>query len=145
MKINYIEINKRAVDMLFSTKKHVSLVDEKLKALVEIRVSQINGCAFCVDMHSKQARQFGVSQQQLDCLPVWKESGLFSDSEMVALEWAQSVTNISSEPNLDDKLKVLLQYFSEAEAVDLTIVIALMNSFNRLAISFGDQPPKQNA
>jgi len=81
MSVNYIEINKRAVELLLSVKKHVSSIDEKLKALVEVRVSQINGCAFCVDTHSIEARQLGVHQQLLDCLPVWKESQLFSENE----------------------------------------------------------------
>jgi len=84
-----------------------------------------------------------VPQQLLDCLPVWRESQLFSDSEMVALEWAESVTRISAEINIETKLENLLQHFNESEAVDLTLVISLMNSLNRLAISFGDKPPRR--
>ena len=141
MNVNYSEINKRAVDMLLSIKKHVPSIDKNLKALVEIRVSQINGCAYCVDLHSNEARQLGVHQQKLDCLPVWKESLLFSENEIVALNWAESVTNISAEPDVDEKLKNLLAHYSETEAVDLTLIIVLMNSLNRLAISFGDKPP----
>jgi len=145
MKVNYTEINKRAVDLLLSIKKHVPTIDPNLKALVEIRVSQINGCAFCVDLHSIEARQMGEIQQRLDCLPVWKKSQLFSESEMVALNWAEIVTNISTEPDIDQKLKVLLEHYSEAESVDLTLIISLMNCLNRLAISFGDIPPQRNA
>ena len=145
MNVNYSEINKRAVDMLLSIKKHVPSIDKNLKALVEIRVSQINGCAYCVDLHSNEARQLGVHQQKLDCLPVWKESLLFSENEIVALNWAESVTNISTEPDVDEKLKNLLAHYSETEAVDLTLIIVLMNSLNRLAISFGDKPPRRNA
>ena len=81
MSVNYIEINKRAVDLLLSVKKHVPSIDKRLQALVEIRVSQINGCAFCVDMHTTEARQLGVHQQLLDCLPVWRKSQLFSENE----------------------------------------------------------------
>ena len=145
MSINYIEINKRALDLLLSVKKHVPSIDNRLRAIVEVRVSQINGCAFCVDMHTNEARESGVHQQLLDCLPVWKESQLFSDKEMVALDWAESVTRISTEPDIERRLKVLLEHFSETEAVDLTVVISLMNSLNRLAISFGDKPSKRNA
>ncbi len=144
MKIDYFDINKRAVEMLLSTKKHVSLIEPELKALIEIRVSQINGCAFCVDMHTVEARQHGEAQQRLDCLPVWKESALFSEKEMAAIEWAESVTRIHDEIDLDGKLKKVLQYFNEAEVVDITLVIALMNALNRLAISFGDKPEKRN-
>jgi AhpD family alkylhydroperoxidase len=144
MSVNYSEINKRAVDMLLSIKKHVPSIDKNLKALVEIRVSQINGCAYCVDLHSNEARQLGVHQQILDCLPVWRESQLFSENEMVALDWAEGVTNISTEPDIERKLKTLLSQFSETEAVDLTLIISLMNSLNRLAISFGDKPSRRN-
>ncbi len=145
MSVNYIEINKRAVDLLLSVKKHVPSIEKELQALIEVRVSQINGCAFCVDMHTTEARQLGVHQQLLDCLPVWRGSQLFSENEMVALDWAESVTNISSENDMEGKLTVLLNHFSETEAVDLTLIISLMNSLNRLAISFGDKPSRRNA
>ena len=144
MSVNYIEINKRAVDLLLSVKKHVSSIDSTLKALIEIRVSQINGCAYCVDLHASEAREHGVEQQRLDCLSVWRESDLFSENEMVALDWSESVTNISSEKNMNEKLQTLLQHFSETEAVDLTLIVSLMNSLNRMAISFGDKPPRRN-
>ena len=145
MSINYIEINNSALELLLSVKKHLPSLDNQLRALVEVRVSQINGCAFCVDKHTTEARESGVRQQLLDCLPVWRESRLFSDKDEVALEWAESVTNISTEPDIEGKLTKLLNHFSEAEAVDLTIVVSLMNSLNRLAISFGDKPSKRNA
>ena len=140
MSVNYYEINKRAVDLFLSIKKHTTLIDKKLQALVEIRVSQINGCAFCIDLHLREAKQLGMHQQVLDCLPEWRESLLFTENESIALDWAESVTNISTEPAIEDKLTILLSHFSEAEAVDLTLIISLMNSLNRLSISFGDKP-----
>lgn len=138
MKIDYIKINKRAVDRLLSTTKHISLIDNRLKALVEIRVSQINGCAYCVNLHSIEARQHGEVQQRLVCLPVWRESGFFVEAEMEALAWAECVTHISTATSIDNQLNFLPQHYSEAEIVDLTLLIALMNCLNRLAISFGD-------
>lgn len=140
MSVNYYEINKRAVDLFLSIKKHTTLIDKKLQALVEIRVSQINGCAFCIDLHLREARRLGMRQQVLDCLPEWRGSLLFTENESIALDWAESVTNISTEPAIEDKLIILLSHFSEAEAVDLTLIISLMNSLNRLSISFGDKP-----
>ena len=140
MQINYAEINKRALDLLLSTKKHVGSVDQSLKTLVEIRVSQINGCAYCIDLHSNEARALGVHQQKLDCLVVWKESGLFTEGEMAALGWAENVTNICDASDMDLKLEGLLKFFNENEAVDLTFIVATMNALNRLAISFGDKP-----
>ncbi len=145
MSLNYFEINTRALNLLVSVKKHISSIDNKLKALIELRVSQINGCAYCIDLHSNEARKAGELQQKLDCLSVWKESLLFSDSEMAALYWAESVTNISTESDIEDKLIKLLEHFSEVQAVDLTLIISLMNCFNRLAISFGDKPEIRNA
>ena len=145
MQINYIEINQRAVDLLLSVKMHVTSIEKRLRALVEVRASQINGCAFCVDMHTTEARQSGVDQQLLDCLTVWRESQLFSEREMAALDWAESVTNISTEKDIEGKLKALLNHFSEAEVVDLTLIISLMNSLNRLAIGLGDKPSRRHA
>lgn len=136
MALNYIEINARALNLLLSVKKHIHSIDDRLKALVELRVSQINGCAYCINLHSNEARKAGESQQRLDCLSVWKESLLFSDSEMAALTWAESVTNISKETGIEEKLIMILEHFSEVEVVDLTLIISLMNCMNRMAISF---------
>ena len=145
MAINYIEINSRALNLLVSANKHISSIDNKLKAIVELRVSQINGCAYCVDSHTNEAREAGELQQKLDCLTVWKESQLFSDAEMAALSWAESITHISTEPDIERKLSQLHQHFSEKEIVDLTLIISLMNFWNRMAISFSDKPAKRNA
>ena len=144
MAIDYGEINARAVNLLLSVDKHVSSIEDKLKALVELRVSQINGCVYCVDLHSNEARKAGELQQRLDCLSVWRESRFFTDREMAAFNWAESVTNISAESDMESKLNQLLEKFSEVEAVDLTLIISLMNSLNRLAISFGDKPSLRN-
>ena len=140
MALDYLSINSRATNLLLSVKKHTPGIDNRLKALIELRVSQINGCAYCVDLHSNEARQHGESQQRLDCLPVWKECSLFSDREECALEWAEAVTAISTQSEMDEKLNRILEHYTESEAVDLTVIISLMNCLNRLAISFGDKP-----
>ena len=140
MAINYSEVNARAMNLILSVKKHVSSIEPNLKALVELRVSQINGCAYCVNLHSVEARELGEQQQKLDCLVVWKESKLFSTREMAALSWAEAVTNVSVETDMNLKLDKLLKVFEENEVVDLTLIISIMNCLNRLAISFGDQP-----
>ena len=145
MQIKYAEINGRALELLLSTKKHLTSLDANLKALVEVRVSQINGCAYCVDLHTNEARDLKEHQQRLDCLPVWKESGLFSDSEMAALDWAECITHIADACDLEQKLETALKHYSEKEVVDLTFTIAVMNGLNRLAVSLGDKPLKRNA
>lgn len=145
MQINYAEINRRALDLMLSTKKHLGSIDAKLKALVEIRVSQINGCAYCVDLHTREARNLGEEQQRLDCLTVWRESAFFTHKEMAALDWAEAVTLISSETGVDQKLEQLLKSYNENEVVDLTFIIALMNGLNRLAITMGDKPVRRDS
>ncbi|MGB0846557.1 MAG: carboxymuconolactone decarboxylase family protein [Thiolinea sp.] len=144
MSINYAEVNSRALNLLLAVKKHVPAIDRQLKALVELRVSQINGCAYCIDLHASEAREFGEQQQRLDCLVVWRESGLFSEREMAALQWAESVTNIAVEADIETKLEALLSHFNETEVVDLTWIVALMNCLNRMAISFADKPVIRN-
>jgi len=94
-RIDHYEINKRAIDGFGALGKHLSSIDEKLRALVELRISQINGCAYCLDLHARQARDLGETQQRLDCLAAWREYALFNDKERAALAWAEAVTLIS--------------------------------------------------
>ena len=116
-------------------------IEPKLKALVEIRISQINGCAFCVDHHSMEARSAGESQQRLDSLVVWDESPFFTDRERVALDWAESVT-LCAESGVPDEVYLdALNIFSEQELVDLTYLIINMNGLNRIGVSFRMVPP----
>ena len=116
-------------------------VDPKLKALVEIRISQINGCAFCVDQHSMEARSVGESQQRLDSLVVWDESPFFSDRERAALDWAESVTLCADSGVPDEVYLEARQIFSEKELVDLTYLVINMNGLNRIGVSFRMAPP----
>ena len=116
-------------------------IEPKLKALIEIRISQINGCAFCVDHHSMEARSAGESQQRLDSLVVWDESPFFTDRERVALDWAESVT-LCAESGVPDEIYLEARnIFSEQELVDLTYLIINMNSLNRIGVSFRMVPP----
>lgn len=100
-----------------------------------MRVSQINGCAFCLEMHSKALRKSGVPQHKLDALAGWRVSHHFDDRERAALAWAESVTDIARTHAEDDVYQPLLEHFSAAEISDLTFAIGLMNCFNRLAVS----------
>ena len=116
-------------------------IEPKLKALIEIRISQINGCAFCVDHHSMEARSAGESQQRLDSLVVWDESPFFTDRERVALDWAESVTLCAESGVPDEVYLEARNIFSEQELVDLTYLIINMNSLNRIGVSFRMVPP----
>ena len=111
-----------------------SELDGALIELVYLRVSQINGCAFCLEMHSKALRKSGVAQAKLDALAGWRVSHHFSEQERAALAWAESVTQIATTHAEDDVYLPLLDHFSAKEISDLTFAISLMNCFNRLAV-----------
>lgn len=115
-------------------------IDTRLKLLIELRVSQINGCAFCIDKHSQELRDQAENQQRLDCLSVWRETNFYNDKEQAALAWAEAVTRLP-EGEVPEKFyqKMSLEY-SEKEIVDLTIIIVMMNAWNRLAISLKQGP-----
>jgi AhpD family alkylhydroperoxidase len=115
-------------------------IEPKLRALIELRVSQINGCAYCVDKHSVDARRAGETQQRLDCLTVWRETPFFTDREQAALAWAESVTLVSQTSVPESLYTQVRPQFSESELADLTLVIAVMNAWNRIAISFRKGP-----
>ncbi len=103
--------------------------------LIFLRVSQINGCAYCLEMHSSALRKNGVDQAKLDALAGWKVSHHFSDKERAALAWAEAVTLITEGCAEDAVYEPLLQFFTAQEISDLTFTVSLMNAFNRLAIS----------
>lgn len=115
-------------------------LDRRLRALVEIRISQLNGCAYCTDLHSREARAHGEKQQRLDSLPVWQESPFFSRPEKAALAWAEAVTLITSAPPSDERYTDLQTFFSETEIVELTLCASLANFWNRMAASFRKMP-----
>lgn len=119
-------------------------IEPRLRALVELRVSQINGCAYCVDMHSREARQAGESQQRLDCLAVWRETTFYDARERAALNWAESVTLVSQTGVPDDVYDAVHREFNEKDLVDLTLIVATMNAWNRMAISFRHGPTKHS-
>jgi AhpD family alkylhydroperoxidase len=93
-RIAYHQVAPDALKSLAATRPYIesSGIEPRLRALVELRVSQVNGCAYCVDLHSREARRAGEAQQRLDCLPVWRETPFFDDRERAALAWAESVT-----------------------------------------------------
>ncbi|MCC7016894.1 MAG: carboxymuconolactone decarboxylase family protein [Rhodospirillales bacterium] len=116
-------------------------LEHSLLELVKTRASQINGCAYCLDMHTKDARTSGETEQRLYTLSAWRETPFFSARERAALAWTEAVTRIS-EHHVDDALYAeLRRHFSEKEAVDLTLAVITINGWNRLAVSFRRSPP----
>lgn len=110
-------------------------MDPKLLHLIKLRASQINGCAFCIDMHSKDARTAGETEQRLYELNAWRETPFYSERERAALEWTEALTLISQTHASDDVFEHVSAHFSEKEIVDLTYAIANINTWNRLAIA----------
>jgi AhpD family alkylhydroperoxidase len=117
-------------------------VDPKLRALIEARVSQINHCVYCTDLHLREARALGETAQRLDTLAVWQESPFFDEREQAALAWAEALTLIPETHAADAEYRRLLQHFSETEAVELSISISLANFWNRMAGGFRKMPAK---
>jgi AhpD family alkylhydroperoxidase len=142
MRLAYYQVAPDALKALSATRPYLesSGIEPRLRALVELRVSQINGCAYCVDIHSREARRAGEGLQRLDCLPVWRETPFFDDRERAALAWAESVTLVPQTDVPDGVYEEVRKHFSERDLVDLTLVVTVMNAWNRMAISFRQGP-----
>ena len=115
-------------------------LERPLLELVKMRVSQINGCAFCIDMHSKDARAGGESEQRLYLLDAWREAPFYTDRERAALEWAEAVTLVAETHVPDDVYERARAQFSEEELVNLTLAVVAINGWNRLSIAFRAVP-----
>ncbi len=107
-----------------------------LRELIKMRVSQINGCAYCLDMHAPEARAAGVSQQKLDVLAAWRESPAFDARERAALGWAEALTRIEATGAPDADYDALAAEFTEQERAEVTFVITSINTWNRFAVGF---------
>ncbi len=142
-RIDYNAVAPRGVKALYGVHSYVSQsgLPPTLLAAVYLRVSLINGCAYCIDMHSRELRDLGVTVEKIAMVPVWREAGaLFDDREKAALAWAETVTLVSATGVPDDDYAAVSAQFDEKEIVDLTIAIGLMNAYNRMAISFRAVP-----
>ena len=111
-------------------------LEHSLLELVKIRASQINGCAYCIDMHTKDARARGETEQRIYALNAWREAPFFSDRERAALQWTEAVTRVADTQVPDDVYQGVRQHFTEVELVALTFALVAINGWNRLAISF---------
>ena len=127
-----------ALQALYAIEKSIRKSGLELKTLelVRMRASQINGCAFCLDMHSKDARAEGETEQRLYGLNAWRETPYYTDRERAALEWTEAVTLISRDQVPDEVYERVRTQFNESELAMLTLAVASINSWNRLAISF---------
>ena len=115
-------------------------LEPALRELVKLRASQVNGCAYCVDMHSLDARALGETEQRLYALPVWQETPFFSERERAALLWTEKLTLISLDHVPDEVYEQVRSHFTDEELANLTLAIATINAWNRFGIGFRDVP-----
>ncbi|MPZ17739.1 MAG: carboxymuconolactone decarboxylase family protein [Luteitalea sp.] len=141
-RIDYRESARGALKALFGLETYLrsSGLERNLLHLIKLRVSQLNGCAYCIDMHSKDLRTAGDSEQRLYLLDAWKESPFYTERERAALAWAEAVTRLTGGEVPDEVFKLARKEFSETELADLTLAVAAINSWNRLNIAFRVTP-----
>jgi AhpD family alkylhydroperoxidase len=118
-------------------------LDKTVVELAKLRVSQINNCAFCLQIHLNVSRKLGVPQEKLDMVATWHEAGIFSDRECAALAWAESLTRLADRGVPDDAYEAVRRHFSEAEVIFLSVAIGTINAWNRLGAAFHFAPPIQ--
>jgi AhpD family alkylhydroperoxidase len=143
-RLNYAAASPGAVKALVGVHTYLesSNLTKRFQELIFLRVSQINGCAYCLDMHSKALREDGEGQQRLDCVAGWREAhGLFSAREQAALAWAEALTLVADTRQVPDAIyEAVKAEFSDRDLVDLTLAVGMINSWNRLAIGFAAAP-----
>ena len=142
-RMNFYQAAPDTINALVALENQIQAtgLEKSLIELVKIRASQINGCAYCINMHTQDARKRGESEQRLYLLNAWREAPVYTDRERAALAWTEAVTLISETHAPDDVYNEVRTHFSEAETVNLTMLIATINSWNRLAIAFRSVPP----
>jgi AhpD family alkylhydroperoxidase len=141
--MNFYQAAPETVNALMALENQVTStgLEQSLIELVKTRASQINGCAYCINMHTQDARKHGETEQRLYLLNAWREAPAYTERERAALAWTEAVTQISETHAPDDVYQEVRTQFSEAETVNLTMLIATINAWNRLAISFRAMPP----
>jgi AhpD family alkylhydroperoxidase len=141
-RIDFAKVNPNAAKAMYALEAYVknSSLEPSLIDLIKVRASQLNGCAFCIDMHTKEARSKGEDEQRLYLLDAWREAPFYNDRERAALEWTESLTLISSDHVPNEVFELVRQHFSEAELVDLSMAVVAINGWNRLSIGFRAVP-----
>lgn len=143
-RINFYQSSPAAVQAMQGLEMHINSIADKpdglpkaLLELVKMRVSQLNGCAFCLDMHSQDARAMGETEQRLYLLSAWHESPCYSAQERAALEWCEMLTKLSQISVTEDSFERVRQHFSDKQMCDLTLAINAINGWNRFCVGLG--------
>ena len=143
-RLNYYAVEPKALEAMMGLENAVrtSGLEYSLLELVKMRASQINGCAFCLHMHSQDARKAGETEERLHLLAAWRESSLYTPREKAALAWTESLTRLAETGAPDADYEPLKAHFTEQEIVWLTMMVVTINSWNRLAVGFRSQHPR---
>jgi AhpD family alkylhydroperoxidase len=146
-RIDFRTFNPEPIQALSAMEKYIAGcgLPHRLIHLLKLRASQINGCAYCIDMHSIDARATGETEQRLYALNAWRETPFFDDRERAALGWIEAVTLVAETHVPDEVYQETRKYFSEQEIVDLTFIAATINAWNRLAIAMRSLPGRYRA
>jgi AhpD family alkylhydroperoxidase len=136
-RINYMKVAPGGYQAMLGLEKylHDCGLEDRLIHLVKLRASQINGCAYCLDMHWKDLRAINESEQRLYSLDAWEESPFYTDRERAALAWTEAVTRVSQDHVPDEVYEKVRRHFTEKELADLTLAVATINAWNRLSIA----------
>lgn len=137
-RIKFFEKGQNAMKAMYGLGSYMnkSVVEKPLLHLLLFRVSQINGCAYCLDMHSKDLRAMGETEQRLYMLDAWREGTVYSDRERAALAWAEALTRLNHNDVPDDVYNAATAQFNDQEMIDITMAIITINSYNRINIAF---------
>lgn len=141
-RFDYMKASPESFQAVWALEQFVSQkagLDARLLHLVKIRASQINGCAFCIDMHVKEARKAGMGDQWIALIAAWQESPVYSDKERAVLAWTDSLTNVAQTGVPDGDFDALRPHFTDEEITKLTVAIGTINIWNRIALSFRSQ------
>ena len=141
-RIDKTKVSPGALNVMFGLGKYLEScgLPKKLLDLIDLRVSQMNGCAYCIDMHSKDLRAAGEPEQRLYMLDAWRESPFYSEREQAALAWAEAVTRVADGHVPDEVYEQARGQFSDEELVNLTLAVVTINGWNRLNIAFRTVP-----
>lgn len=139
-RINYYTVAPDALKIMMEMEKYTKTtgLDRKLRELIKIRASQINGCAFCINMHTADARKMGETEQRIYCLSAWRECTFYTDEEKAALELTEHLTLIATKRVPDELYKRVREHYDEKQYVDLILLINQINSWNRISIAMGN-------
>ena len=141
-RLDFVQASPDAIKAMYALEAAIAKlgVEHSLLELIRLRASQINGCAFCVDMHTSDARKAGETERRLYAVSVWRETPFFTPRERAALAWTESLTQLSQTHAPDEDYEQASAQFTPKELVDLTVAICTINSWNRLAVGFRKMP-----